>query len=265
MLNIKPYRRYLVPIFLAVEAALAVLLQLTDGALCSALSFSAVVLAALFAATYMQGSSEYITTQIALAFTVVADLFLVVLPQTYATRVVAMCFFFAVQLCYSIRILYTTPNERHRKGQVSARNIISVAAALLTVLVLGSAADALSIISVVYYANLVLNVILAAIALRRPVEPPPSAGSISTDGNEAAPDSPTVLEFSSASYKRRLLVLVGLTLFLLCDFFVGMECIDEYISLSEGSFFYYLSNPPINLAWVFYVPSQAILALSLED
>lgn len=262
MLKLKSAKRYLLPGFLVSELVLAVLVQVTGGALCRAVSFAAVVLAAIFVALYAHGSAEYVATQFALIFTVLADLFLVVLDQTYATRVVAMCFFFATQICYSTRILYTTPHEPHRKAQVGARNVISVAAALVTVLVLGSGADALAIISVVYYANLILNVVLSAVALRPAIKSAHDGGVISTSDASA---EEKMLEFSTAAYKRRVLLFVGLLLFLICDFFIGMACLGEYLPLSEGTLVFALANPPFNVAWIFYVPSQTLLAISLED
>jgi hypothetical protein len=54
-----------------------------------------------------------------------------------------------------------------------------------------------------------------------------------------------------------------LALFICCDVCIGLSLIEGYLPLSKGSLLYHLAHPGFNLAWVFYVPSQALLALSL--
>ena len=56
---------------------------------------------------------------------------------------------------------------------------------------------------------------------------------------------------------------IGLLLFLGCDTFVGLGMIEAYLPVNEGSLLYLLAHPPINMAWLFYTPSQTLLGLSL--
>ena len=56
---------------------------------------------------------------------------------------------------------------------------------------------------------------------------------------------------------------VGLLLFLLCDVFVGFSVLGEYLTVSEGTFAYFLAHPGFNAAWLFYVPAQTLLGLNV--
>ena len=69
--------------------------------------------------------------------------------------------------------------------------------------------------------------------------------------------------FAFVKFKRDCVLAIGLLLFLLCDFFVGMSMIGGYLPIEEGTFIYHLAHPSFNAAWLFYVPSQALLASSI--
>ena len=62
--------------------------------------------------------------------------------------------------------------------------------------------------------------------------------------------------------KRNLLFSLGLFLFLLCDICVGCYNIGDIIDISNTSLFYKIANLPFNIAWLFYHPSQVLLAIS---
>ena len=98
-------------------------------------------------------------------------------------------------------------------------------------IVLGGATDPLSIVSVFYYANLILNV---AVAL--------------------------------CQSKKSLLFPIGLILFLMCDTVIGLNVMAElYIPSFTESAIYGILNPGFNLAWLFYLPSQVLITLSLVE
>ena len=64
--------------------------------------------------------------------------------------------------------------------------------------------------------------------------------------------------------RKMLVFAIGLAFFALCDASVGLSTMAElYIKVSEGSVLYSIIHPGFNLAWVFYVPSQALIAISL--
>ena len=60
------------------------------------------------------------------------------------------------------------------------------------------------------------------------------------------------------------LFAIGLTLFILCDTIIGLENLESYISLSSDSLIYKMINVGFNLAWVFYLPSQVLIALTIN-
>ncbi len=213
-------------VFLGVELALGILVQTTGGALNTVVSFGAIVLACLFAIALYTKTKEYALTQIALACTVIADLFLVVLTSH---RELAMVSFSVTQICYFLRIYLEQQSKRERIIHLSVRGTLVALALVLTVVVLKEKTDFLSLISLFYYANLLMNVI-----------------------------------YSYLQLKKSMLFAIGLTLFALCDLFIGFSVLGElYMSMEKGTLLYWLSNPGFNIAWVFYVPSQALLSVSL--
>lgn len=213
-------------VFLGIELALGMLVQTTSGALNVAVSFGAIVLACLFSVVLYTKTSEYALTQIALFFTVIADLFLVVLGSH---REIAMVSFSFTQICYFLRIYLAQNSKKERIVHLSVRGAFTIFALILTVVVLKEKTDFLSLVSLFYYANLLMNVI-----------------------------------YSYMELKKSILFPIGLTLFALCDLFIGFGALDElYMSIEKGTLLYWLSNPGFNLAWLFYVPSQALLSLSL--
>ena len=68
-----------------------------------------------------------------------------------------------------------------------------------------------------------------------------------------------------AVIKKSPLFAIGLVLFLLCDTIIGINVASgAYITISEASLLYKITHLPFDLAWVFYIPSQAFIALSLH-
>ena len=118
--------------------------------------------------------------------------------------------------------------KRFRWSLLWIRIGLSAAALLITILVLKESTDALALISLCYYANLVMNII---------------------EG------------FTQFSCNR--LFPIGLVLFLLCDTVIGLQMMaSTYIPISDTSVLYSILYPGFNLAWFFYLPSQVLLAIS---
>lgn len=211
--------------FLICELVLGVLVQVLHGKGVVFSSFACVVLACAFVILFFEKSFDYYFTQAGLVFTVLADLFLVVIHPM--KQLPAMIFFSFTQICYFLR-LYLMQKEKKRKGFLVLRSVCVILALLLTVLVLKDKTDALSLVSLFYYANLIVNIIVA---------------------------------FSE--FKKAPLFAIGLLLFLMCDTMVGLEVMaNSYIDIGEG-FIYNLLSLDVNIAWIFYVPSQALISLSL--
>ena len=212
--------------FLIVESILGVLLQTVQDDAPINLRYTTVILVCLFCVSFAEKSLSFLFTQIALFGTVVADFFLVYLDEIQ--QLPAMIFFSVVQLAYFLRLYYEDINRTRRKAHVIVRAAISVAIILITLAVLGESADAVALVSMFYYANLALNAIFAFI-----------------------------------SFKKNPIFAIGLLLFILCDTVIGFSLIDEYLPLSEDSFIYKIISPGFDLAWAFYLPSQALIAVSL--
>ena len=100
-------------------------------------------------------------------------------------------------------------------------------ARVLTAVVLKENANFLSLISMFYFANLAANIV-----------------------------------FSFMQFKLNPLFPIGLTLFSFCDILIGLEMLDNFMTIPETSFINKINDVQINLAWAFYVPSQTLISLS---
>ena len=212
--------------FILCECVLLVLIETTGGRANDVISFLSIVLAFLFGASHFFSGREYVLLSLALATTVLADWFLVM--ENPEIRLPAMISFSVTQICYFLSIYFAEDSPRVRLIHLSVRMPLFLLSILLTFAVLGEGADAVSVISVSYFANLICNVLFAFI-----------------------------------SFKRRPVMAVGLLLFLLCDVFVGFSVLGEYLTVSEGTFAYFLAHPGFNAAWLFYVPAQTLLGLNV--
>ncbi len=212
-------------VFVTVEALLGLLLQLADGDAVVCFSYCSVVLACLFCAFFGERSWHYAATQSALLCTVGADWFLVVTDPR--EQLPAMMFFSAAQLFYASR-LFLPQSSAARRWHWGIRLALSALFCLVTALVLGANCDAVALVSMFYYANLILNIIYAFLGGRS-----------------------------------ERLFAVGLLLFVLCDTLIGLSCLDAYFAIPSDSIVYRIIHPGFDLAWAFYVPSQTLIAISL--
>ena len=212
-------------IFIIIELSLTVLVQLTSGVFNTIVSFSAVVCAFLY--SLLNYNKKNILIIIGLLTTVCADIFLVVVDPMKQN--LAMSFFSITQICYLIYI-YNSQNKFQQKIHIIVRTITVAISLLATIIVLKDNTDFLSLISLFYYANLVVNIIFAFVVKNK-----------------------------------NILLIIGLILFACCDFVIGISIMNEsYLSLKEGTFLYFIANPGFNLAWIFYVPSQTLISLSIK-
>jgi hypothetical protein len=210
--------------FFAAEAVLGFLLQTAD-AYADHYRYAAVLLACLFCVTFASRSPAYFLTQAALLCTVGADWFLVMSEPR--EQLPAMIFFLGTQLSYFLRLYFEDTSRVRRQVHLCVRVGVSAFALLLTWAVLGERCDALALVSVLYYAHLILNLTFAFLQ--------------------------TGVSFFS----------MGLLFFLLCDTVVGLSCIDPYLPIPADSPLRRLLSPGFDLVWAFYVPSQALLSASL--
>ena len=216
-------------IFVFVEVALGVLIQTTGGVICRILCFSSIVLSFLFSLFLSLKNREADTaiTAVALLFTVISDFFLVVMSP--AIRVPAMFSFSFAQICYFLRIYRDTESRRERSVHLWVRFCAAIVFLVACPIVLREKTDLLSMVSVFYFANLLANLV-----------------------------------FAFMHYKRSLLFPLGLLFFIMCDLFVGLSVMSElYFEFSESSLIYRITHTELDLIWLFYVPSQTLIPLSL--
>ena len=213
-----------IAVFFAAEAVLGYLLQ-TSEVYYDHFRYAAVLLACLFCVLFVSRTPSYLLTQAALLFTVGADWFLVMSDPR--EQLPAMIFFLGAQLSYFLRLYFEDASRNRRRVHLCVRAGASAIALLLTWAVLGERCDALSLVSVLYYAHLILNLVFAFVQ--------------------------TGISFYS----------LGFLFFLLCDTVVGLACIDPYLPLPNDSPLRAILSPGFDLAWAFYVPSQTLLAASL--
>lgn len=213
-------------LFTIVEIILSIMIQKAEGDVNRYASYLSVCIACLFAVLFIENTWKYKTTQLALIMTVLADYFLVMMDELQ--QFPAMIFFSVAQLAYFNRILLASDSRLERMCHLVVRCGAVIFTLALTLTVLGRKADAVSIVSMFYFANLVTNII-----------------------------------FSFVQFKKNFLLAIGLLLFACCDILVGFSCIEAYIELTPGTFAHKLAHPGGNFAWMFYVPSQTLIALSL--
>lgn len=212
-------------VFITIELVLGILVQTTSNNLNTIVSFSSVVLAFLYSLLLIKKNKDTFLTSVGLFTTVCADIFLVVMNPRI--QLPAMFFFSVTQICYFLR-LYFNEDSKTRKIHLIVRIIVTLVSLGITTLVLKDKTDLLSLISLFYYANLIINIV-----------------------------------FSFTGHEKSIIFSIGLILFACCDLLIGFNIMSSaYIELSPGTFFYFLAHPGFNLAWVFYVPSQVLIALS---
>ena len=225
MKNLKKFKIIFVLMFILIEIIMGIMVQLSTGELLNIVCFSSVAISFVFSCLFLTININKLLLSFGLLMTVAADICLIlIIPRAQA---LAMIFFSVTQICYFIIIFLRHKEWKDKIIHLIIRIFVIIIALSTTVLVLKKNTDFLSLISLFYYANLLLNVIYSFIN------------------------------------KCNILFSIGLLCFALCDFCIGINIMDEsYITIEEDSILYYLAYPNIDLAWLFYVPSQTLIALT---
>ena len=208
-------------IFLLIQAILYVLILAVPAAPLAACCYLSILVCFLFALLMHRPGTKLFL--VGLACTLAADYFLVVMDPIQ--RLWGMIFFLCAQLLYGLAL----HRQKPIKGLGYLRIGLSILAIVLPIAILGKNSDLLAVISVCYYANLIVNIIAA---------------------------------FSQREISK--LLPLGFLLFLLCDTVIGLQVASSgYLSIPETSWLYRLIFSRINMAWLFYLPSQVLIVLSL--
>lgn len=209
-------------VFVTAHVILFPLIQFTPGDVSSISSYISIVLVFLFSCLLRcEGESKFV--RLGLAFTLVADYFLVICDDAQLEGVIAFIF---VQASYCAYLTLRDKRKTVRFSSLVSRVSLSLILIVAACIVLGDDVDALAITSVLYYANLVLNTVFAFLL-----------------------------------GKRERIFAIGLLLFCMCDLCIGLEVLFSSYMQSDVLDFFYSSY--LSLPWVFYQPSQVLIGLSL--
>jgi len=167
--------------------------------------------------------ADWLFVAIALFLTLVADTFLVLFDGFQLIGTILFCF---VQSLYAIRLWHK--DQYHFPKMRILRIFLLVFIEVLAYLILREFIDALVIISM-FYLSLIAGNIIHSLSLKK--------------------------EYTIFS--------IALILFLLCDITVGLSASGDYISIPPDSIIGKILALPVNLAWLFYLPSQVLIVLSV--
>lgn len=206
-------------LFISAETILYGLIMTSHGKVLIYSQFTSIVLCFLFATLHLSRKNYLMV--LGAILTVGADFCLVICDPIQ--QLGGMVFFLFAQSCYATH-LYRAYGSR---SLLALRLIVSVLVIPITFLVLQAQTDALALVSMVYYTNLVMNLI-AAIHHR----------------------------------KHCPLMIPAFLLFILCDTVIGLQVATSgYLPIAETSLLHSLLFSPFPLAWFFYLPSQVLLVL----
>jgi hypothetical protein len=216
----KAVRSAALALFLALEAVLYYLILTAGGSVLVYASFFAIVLCFLYA--LLPPGKPNLWMLAGLACTVGADYCLVLCQPIQ--RLWGMVFFLGAQSLYAAKLHLSKPS----KALLVIRLGLTAVALAAVFVVLGDKADALAVVSLCYYANLIMNILV-----------------------------------SCAQFRKYKLLPVAFVLFLLCDTVVGLQVASTgYLPIPEGSLLHRILFSGFNLAWFFYLPSQVLLSIS---
>lgn len=219
------YEKIYISLFVFLELSIFPTVFMRYEAIHTVFYYFAIVLCFVTSLVLVRACKSAVFTSIALFFTVVADFFLILLGTG---KLIAMCAFTLTQIFYCFRTLSIAGSKRERLSNVAIRLVSSAIAVLAVFLVLKEDAEPLFVISLVYYANLLINIV-----------------------------------FAFLHFKRHPLFALGLLLFACCDALIGLSFVEEIFALPEGNFIDVLWSLPVHLESMFYQPSQVLLALSM--
>ena len=213
-------------IFILIEVALFPLIQLLPADGSAFFSYVAIVCVALFALLTVRGEKDGHFIRLGILFTLFADYFLVI---SYDAELEGVLFFICAQLSYFAYLFAVENRGRVRFFNITTRVALSAVLVFVAFIVLGNDTDALAVASVIYYGNLLVNIV-----------------------------------FAFLRYREEKLFAIGLVLFAMCDLCIGLDVLfGAYLKLDiSGSIFYSAYH---NLPWVFYQPSQVFIGLRLAE
>ena len=213
-----------IPLLILVELVFWILIVFVRPSNISLFCFFSVITACLVSFVFSLSNPKKLTISFALLFTVIADLFLVVLRLTKTTQSLGLIFFNIVQILY---FLYIFIDNKHKKASLIFRISLNVLMIIISIIVLKSNVDLVSILTMIYISNLFANIVDCFLTI-----------------------------------KTNYMLLIGLIFLIMCDIFLGLVMADGiYLFYKDGSFLYKLVRIPLDFSWFCYIPSQTIIAV----
>ena len=214
-------KKILTAVFLCIEAVLYYFVLTGSGMTFTVTAYTGIALCFTF--SWITGITKQNWLMVAgLACTVGADYCLVICDPIQ--QLWGMVFFLGAQIFYAISLY------RKRKNNVllGIRIGLSVVALVVAFVVLKENVDPLALISVCYYANLIMNMVTAF-----------------------------------TQWDKCKLLPIGFVLFILCDTIIGLQVASSgYLPIPKDSALYSFLFNGFNTSWMFYLPSQVLIALS---
>jgi hypothetical protein len=185
--------------------------------------YLSILLCLVFLLVFPLRTKGWLTVTIGMIFACLADFFLVVLQKH---QLLGTWIFVFAQAAFAIRLFWEDWGRRGRFGAV--RVLLFVALESVGMVVVGHAFDGLVFVALMYFSLLVGNVIHAFVL-----------------------------------WKKHPLYALGLALFVLCDLAVGLFMAGPYLTVSESSILGRILSSGIDWAWLFYLPAQVLITLSV--
>ena len=201
------------------------LLIYPGGRLCRLFEYALVLLCAAFACVCRDRDLDGLLSMLALLFTAGADLFLVALKEEQ--WIPGMAVFCFAQLFWALRLLVM--EEGRRRLVHFLVWAFACGTLLIVAILLSRGADTLLLLAAVYASFLLTTVLFSWLT------------------------------------PQNLLFTLGMTLFLGCDIFVAVNNAALYLDLGAYPLLKTLHDIPFNMMWLFYGPSQMLLALSSAE
>ena len=164
---------------------------------------------------------------VALFTTACADYFLIL--KGGVNKDVAMCFFVVTQLAYGLRTLYMSTGKKEVAINLMTRVVLCIALVVGSLLIVEDV-PAFVLLSMIYFANLVTNVVFALL-----------------------------------HFNQNKLLALGLLLFICCDVFVGIKEMINLFGWGEEKFVVKMLTTNVSVHSIFYHPSQVLLSISTTD
>ena len=224
----KKHLKIIIPIYIFIQFILMLLAIIPNPKVDYIACYLSIIVAFLMLFVFINKKLTFLFTALGLFFTLIADYFLILNDSHY---LLATSIFLIAQICYAIRIYFEFDTIKEKEIYIIIRVITTILAILIPLILFKDDTDLLVIVSATYYITLVLSSVFSFTLIKKS--------------------------------KYYLVFAIGLLLFVCCDAFVGIFNLESYFNIVEGTFIHNIIHNEFNYSWLFYVPSQSLIGISL--